>query len=211
MLLSIDTRTHSAPPWVVFAYDIADPKRAQQARAALKPYAGPRQYSVFECRMHYGWARDLLAELAAIIDKDEDRLALWWPRQGVRIALQPDHCLIARTTDGIESGIDRSQCGQLLAGAGNYLVSYDIVDPARARQVHASVAAGGAMLQRSLYQWRCSAMLLQRLVDRCAGLIAPGDRFWVHPLRRVGDLWRVGELPCSLLPIGTHHWRRSGH
>jgi CRISPR/Cas system-associated endoribonuclease Cas2 len=206
MLMSIGAAGVSASRWVAFAYDIADPKRAREARGILAPHAGPRQYSVYECRMRYGWSHDLLAELSAVVHHTEDRLALWWPRNGTRVALQGNGKRSVRMETGDVEVVGRARCAELMAGAGNFIVSYDIVDPDRARHVHATVASGGVMLQRSLYQWRCGAAVLFRMLDRCAEYIEPEDRFWVHPLRRIGDLWQLREAPSSLLPIATHHW-----
>jgi len=210
MLLSMGTDAKSAPRWVVFAYDIACPRRARLARVILAPHAGPRQYSVLECRMHYGWSRDLLAEVASVLSPAEDRLALWWPRDGLRVALQAAGHMTARAhADGAECAINRRRCEQLLGGAGNFLISYDVVCPKRAQRLHARVARGGAMLQKSVYQWRCPAAVIVRLLESCAPWVQPNDRFWVHPLRRISDLWHLGDAPTSLLPMATHHWNRA--
>lgn len=88
-----------------------------------------------------------------------------------------------------------------LGGAGSFLISYDIGELRRLRAIHALVAAGGVMVQRSVYQWRCSVSVLERLLDACRSLLDAGDRFWIHPLQGAGDLWRVGEAQCSVLPI----------
>ena len=211
MLLSIGSQTRPALPWVVYAYDIACPKRARMARAVLAPHAGPRQYSVFECRLSNSWARDLLAEVAAGLDAQADHLALWWPRDGQRVGVGAGRRWLAREgVNGNEQRVDAARCAALLAGAGTFVVSYDITCPRRAAGIHARVAGGGVMLQRSVYQWRCPVAVMVRLLEGCAARLEAGDRFWVHPLRRSGDLWRVGEASTSLLPIATHHWPHHG-
>ncbi len=60
----------------IAAYDIADPGRLRDALWLLKQHAAGRQKSVFECFLTPAERRDLLAEVAAIIDPAEDRFML---------------------------------------------------------------------------------------------------------------------------------------
>lgn len=209
MLYPIGSDRSRPPRWVVFAYDIACDGRARNVRASLAPHTGPRQYSVCECRLSASWTIGLIAELAAAIAPGQDSLAWWWPRDGVRVALEGSGRCVVRDAAGFQSDIPASRCSNLLGGAGNFIISYDIRSPKLLHKVHAEVARGGAMVQRSVYQWRCGLRVLLRLLDCCSQLLQPGDRFWVHPLARIGDLQRLNESPCDLLPITTHHWQRA--
>lgn len=209
MLCSIGSERSRPPRWVVFAYDIRCPRRARLARAAIAPHTGPRQLSVCECRLSASWTNDLLAELAAIIGPEEDSLGWWWPRDGVCLAVEAgDRCAI-RDPSGFQSVISALRCGNLLAGSGNFIISYDISSSKVLQGVHREVASGGAMVQRSVYQWRCGLRVIEQLFIRCGRLLQPGDRFSVHPLARAGDLQRLSERPCDLLPMANHHWRNT--
>jgi CRISPR-associated protein Cas2 len=58
------------------AYDVSDPKRLQQALHVLRGYATGGQKSVFECFLGEAEKRALLAEVAAVLDLQEDRFFL---------------------------------------------------------------------------------------------------------------------------------------
>lgn len=55
------------------AYDVADPKRLQQALHVLRNYATGGQKSVFECFLSEAEKRALLDAVAAVLDLEEDR------------------------------------------------------------------------------------------------------------------------------------------
>lgn len=198
-----DNRSRPAQ-WAVLAYDITCPRRAEAVRAALAPHGCHRQYSVWETRMPRSWVYDLLSELRAELDLDQDCLALWWPRRGARLALARNSTELRKPDGGVEPATLARHC-KTLGGAGSFLISYDIGEPRRLRAIHSLVVAGGVMVQRSVYQWRCSVSVLERLLDACRALLDAGDRFWIHPLQGAGDLWRVGEAQCSVLPISLRH------
>ena len=58
------------------AYDVSDPGRLRDALKVLKGYASGRQKSVFECFLTAAERRQLLAEVRAVIDPEEDRFFL---------------------------------------------------------------------------------------------------------------------------------------
>jgi CRISPR-associated protein Cas2 len=58
------------------AYDVSDPKRLQQALHVLRGYAIGGQKSVFECFLGEAEKRALLAEVATVLDLEEDRFFL---------------------------------------------------------------------------------------------------------------------------------------
>lgn len=208
MIYGICSRSSAKQRWISFAYDIASPAHARRVRALLSPHAGSHQYSVWECRLT---AQDLSALLSALREiglPTTDRLAWWWPKQGMRLALQGgDRCTL-RDAAGLEQGSTISRAASRLAGSGNYIVSYDIRDQRALQAVHAEVASGGVRLQRSVYQWRCGIDDLMRSIERCAALVKQRDAFWVQPLARINDLRRLRGPRHDLLPIGTHHWRK---
>lgn len=55
------------------AYDIADANRLQQALRLVKGYATGGQKSVFECFLSPVEKRNLLRDVAAVLDETEDR------------------------------------------------------------------------------------------------------------------------------------------
>lgn len=81
-------------PLHLAAYDIADPRRLRRALRVLKGYSTGGQKSVFECYLSTQEKRDLLEEVAAIADPDEDKFVLLRldPRSAVHclgIAVEP--------------------------------------------------------------------------------------------------------------------------
>jgi CRISPR-associated protein Cas2 len=60
----------------IAAYDIACPTRLRRALTLLKAYASGRQKSVFEIYLNEPERAQLLDEVAAVIDADEDRFFL---------------------------------------------------------------------------------------------------------------------------------------
>ena len=60
----------------IAAYDISSDTRLRDALRVLKGYASGRQKSVFECFLTEGEKRALVAEVRAVLDRDEDRFFL---------------------------------------------------------------------------------------------------------------------------------------
>lgn len=60
----------------LIAYDIAAPRRLQQALDIAKGYATGGQKSVFECYLSEAEKRRLRGDLSAVLDEAEDRLML---------------------------------------------------------------------------------------------------------------------------------------
>ncbi|MEA3277502.1 MAG: CRISPR-associated endonuclease Cas2, partial [Pseudomonadota bacterium] len=60
----------------IAAYDVSDPGRLRDALKVLKGYASGRQKSVFECFLTAAERGQLLAQIRAVIDTDEDRFFL---------------------------------------------------------------------------------------------------------------------------------------
>jgi CRISPR/Cas system-associated endoribonuclease Cas2 len=192
-------------PLTVFGYDVACPKRARWVREAVFPHACMRQLSVIETRLPPVAALDLFAELSLLVDPATDRVAMWRPRGGLRLAVQPGAAVMATRPDG-HALLDAAGLRRALAGAGNAVISYDVSDPADGLRLHARVLAGGAMVQRSVYLWRADAESVARFAEEAADGLKPGDRLWIHPLAAARDLWRAGGNASCLLPVATHHW-----
>ena len=186
----------------VLAYDIACPRRAYRVRKVLNPLHHAKQYSVYEAMLGAGYLRGLLAELSACCDFGADRLAVWWPLDGVRLEWQRGRLVVTA-----RAGAPCREPAALRPNVGNFVVCYDVSDPAALRAVAAAVAAEGAMVQRSVYWLRLPARQLAAVVGRCAPHLAADDRLWAYPLGGCGDLWQVGAPPPSILPIATHRWR----
>jgi CRISPR/Cas system-associated endoribonuclease Cas2 len=204
MLIGVPSKS----PLSVYAWDVSCPTRARRVREAVFPHAAHRQLSVAEVRLPAVAVIDLFAELSLLVDLAEDRLALWRPRAGLRLAVLAGGGVMA-STPGAHQLLDAAGLRRVLAGAGNVLISYDVSDPVAARQLHAGVAAGGAMVQRSVYHWRAAAAAVVALITEAGGWLAAGDRLWIHPLAAARDLWRAGAEASSLLPVATHHWADS--
>lgn len=186
----------------VLAYDISSPKRARRVRRILDPLRHAKQYSVYEALLEAGEFRGVLAELADCCDFEEDRLAVWWPVDGLRLHWREDR-LRVDARNGQPSG----GTAHLPANTGNFVVCYDISDPDALQAVAAEVAAESAMIQRSVYWLRAPAGRLAALLKRCAPYLAENDRLWAYGLRGCHELWQVGTPASSLLPIATHYWR----
>ena len=60
----------------IAAYDVAEPSRLRKVHQVVKRFATGGQKSVFECFLTPSEREELLAEARALIDEDEDRLAL---------------------------------------------------------------------------------------------------------------------------------------
>jgi len=60
----------------IAAYDVSDDARLRDALRVLKGYASGRQKSVFECFLTEAEKRVLVAEVEAVLDRDEDRFFL---------------------------------------------------------------------------------------------------------------------------------------
>lgn len=208
MLLPMQDTGARAARLAVMAYDIGQPRRARRVRRLLEAVHHAKQYSVFELRLPVGVLHGLLAEATALCNLDEDRLALWWPRDGLRFTWQPQ----AAAAQALANGGARVAGGDAaLGGSGNFVVCYDISDAHVLQQVGGRIAARGVMLQRSVYWLRLPAARVAHLLAGCAALIQEDDRLWAYPLRHAGALWQVGESEAPpLLPIATHHWREAG-
>ena len=60
----------------IAAYDVSEPSRLRKIHHVVKRFATGGQKSVFECFLTPSEREELLAEARALIDEDEDRLAL---------------------------------------------------------------------------------------------------------------------------------------
>jgi CRISPR/Cas system-associated endoribonuclease Cas2 len=187
----------------VFAYDMADERRARRVRKLLQSVHHAAQYSVFEALLGEAEFRGLLAELTALCDLNEDLLAVWWPRHGQRLEWRRES--IRMRSSGKEETSD-PDIAKAARGAGNYLFCYDVSDEEALLEVAAQVAPEGAMVQRSVYWLRTSAKRLLGVLKRCGSHVAESDRLWVYPLQRAGDLWRVSAGRSAVLPISAHFW-----
>lgn len=199
MLLNMQAARSTPPRLAVFAYDIGSPRRARAARAVLRGVQIEAQYSVFEARLTAPEFRGLLAEVSSACDLSADRLAVWWPRGGVRFEWR-DRRLRVR-------GANAASLAAAARGALNFIVCYDVSDDEARLRVARAVAANAAQVQRSVYWLRAAPGAVLPLLERCAAALGEGDRLWVYPLRRAGDLWQVGAQEAALLPMAAHHWR----
>jgi len=208
MLLPMQDNGARAARLAVMSYDICHPRRARRVRRLLEAVHHAKQYSVFEVRLPVGVLHGLLAEASALCNLDEDRLALWWPRDGQRFVWQPNTKAPQALAAGGTRVASEIAC---LGGSSNFVVCYDISDPGALQRVGGRIAARGVLLQRSVYWLRLPATRLGHLLAGCAALLQEEDRLWAYPLRNAGALWQVGEQDAApLLPIATHHWREAG-
>lgn len=189
---------------VVMSYDISCPRRARRVRRVLDPLRIEKQYSVFETRLGKGEFNCVLAELSCICDFSCDRLAAWWPLDGLRLHWRQGRLMVAA-----RAGAPCDEPAVLPPNTGNFVVCYDISDPDALRAVAAQVAAETAMVQRSVYWLRAPTAKLSALLARCSPHLDDGDKLWAYPLRGCHALWNVGAEVNSILPIATHHWRSS--
>ena len=60
----------------IAAYDVSEPSRLRKVHQVVKRFATGGQKSVFECFLTSSEREALLSEARALIDEDEDRLAL---------------------------------------------------------------------------------------------------------------------------------------
>lgn len=82
-------------PLYIAAYDVSDDERLRNALRVLRNYATGGQKSVFECFLSDAEKRDLLSEIAAVLDPVEDRFFLMRLDHRMRVrtlgvALPPD-------------------------------------------------------------------------------------------------------------------------
>jgi len=61
----------------LLCYDICDPKRLRRVHRAVRDWGVPIQYSVFEVEVNSQQLKQLMAQLAQIIDADEDKVLLF--------------------------------------------------------------------------------------------------------------------------------------
>jgi CRISPR/Cas system-associated endoribonuclease Cas2 len=202
MLLPIHV-AHS-PHLAVLAYDIGCSRRARRVRGVLGSLHHAKQYSVFEVLLGEGQLRGVLAELSLLCDLSEDLLAVWRPRNGVRLQWA-DGRLIIGARDGQPYHIP----ARVPTNTGNFVICYDISDPDALGAVAGEIAPETAMVQRSVYWLRGPVDRLSALLARCASYLADGDRLWAYPLRGSHDLWRLGTQDYAILPISTHRWSKS--
>ncbi|MDQ7017308.1 MAG: CRISPR-associated endonuclease Cas2 [Gammaproteobacteria bacterium] len=60
----------------LLAYDIGSPSRSRRALKLIKAHAIGRQKSVFECLLNRREKQSLMADLAAVLDQQEDYFLL---------------------------------------------------------------------------------------------------------------------------------------
>ncbi len=189
---------------VVLAYDISCPKRARAVRRQLYAVHHAKQYSVIEAMLGDGEFRGLLAEVSSGCEFPSDRLAVWWPFEGLRLLWRKGRLVV-----DARNGAPCESPASLPPNLGNFIVCYDVSDAEALQAVAGEVAAESAMVQRSVYWLRAGAVQLSALLGRCAPFLADSDRLWAYPLRGSRDLWHIGSPGSSILPIATHRWRSS--
>jgi CRISPR-associated protein Cas2 len=62
---------------VAVAYDVVDDARRTRLHERLKDFGTPVQYSVFECLLEEGDLARMQEAIAALIDRDVDRVRLY--------------------------------------------------------------------------------------------------------------------------------------
>lgn len=60
----------------IAAYDVSEPARLRKVHQVVKRFATGGQKSVFECFLTPAEREELLGDARAVLDEDEDRLAL---------------------------------------------------------------------------------------------------------------------------------------
>lgn len=63
-------------PLYIAAYDVSDDERLRDALRVLRNYATGGQKSVFECFLSEAEKRSLLADIAVVLDPEQDRFFL---------------------------------------------------------------------------------------------------------------------------------------
>jgi CRISPR/Cas system-associated endoribonuclease Cas2 len=200
MLIAIQ-RHECPPPLVVIAYDIPSPRRARRVRKALDPMLHEKQYSVYETFLGPGPFRGILAELTLHCDALEDSLISWRPRDSLRIVVENSTLRVTR------AGANEQLELRDLAPAGNFIVCYDISEPASLRAIGAIIAPECAMLQRSVYWLRAPFSVLRKLFEQCSRHLDDGDKLWAYPLAGSHSLWHISSQSCGVLPIENSNWR----
>jgi CRISPR/Cas system-associated endoribonuclease Cas2 len=205
MLLStVDDRR--AARLAVIAYDISMPKRARRVRRLLNAIRIEKQYSVFETCLLPSEFYGVIAELTTYCNLDRDRLAVWWPRDVVRLEWTIRHFRPA--SRGPAFGDDAAATATMKK-SGNFIISYDVSDPGALDRIAGVVSAEGTMMQRSVYWLRLSYPRLIVVLERCARHLSEQDAFWIHPLQSASGLWRIGNAPSTLLPVTSDRWARA--
>jgi CRISPR-associated endonuclease Cas2 len=202
MLLSV-IPAGPLPRHIVFAYDIASARRARRVRRTLEPLRRAKQYSVFETVLHAGEFRGVLAELIELCRLPEDKLAVWWPRGSIRLEWQAGGMrpILCAPAPGRPSSSPRA-----CESCGNFVVCYDVRDPARLEKAAACIAAEGAMVQRSIYWLRAPYLRLEAIMRRCGSHLTNDDLLWAYPLCGADQLWRVGPEQSAILPVTADRW-----
>lgn len=200
MFLRIDPHNQSAR-LAVIAYDITCPKRARQVRKLLDTLHHAKQYSVYELLYKKPLISGVLAELDVLMDLAQDRLAIWWPWEGLRLVYQEKQLMISA-----RCGQQCLEIAKLPQNIGNFIVCYDISDPEALASVAAEIAPEAMMIQRSVYWVRLPVARFIVLMHRCMSNLDKNDRLWAYPLRGSHALWQVGTTNTSVLPIATYNW-----
>jgi CRISPR/Cas system-associated endoribonuclease Cas2 len=191
----------------VLAYDMGCPRRARRVRKALEPWRFDKQYSVYETRLGHGEFRGVLAELADCCDFAADRLAVWWPFEGLRLVWRQDRLQV-----GAREGVASRGLVRLPARIGNFVVCYDVTDPRGpgGRRRHrggrdGDAAAFGVLAARPGGPFRVTHGPLRP--STWASAISSGPIPWAG-ITNFGKSGRERRPSCPSPPIiGEHHER----
>jgi len=72
----------------LICYDVRNPKRLRRVHRAVRDFATPVQFSVFEAELKQAELESLLQSLTALIDLDQDRIGFYQlPNKQQKISL----------------------------------------------------------------------------------------------------------------------------
>lgn len=200
-------------PWL-FSYDMHCPRRARRVLRCLRKWRLDGQLSIHETWLKPQQAEDLAVELLELVDRRQDHLMLCRLR---RFGTGPIWVLARgpRATPTVTP--EQTFRFPQSPSQGWYLVTYDIQDPRRLRQVHRLAAAQCAFVQRSVYLYAGSGEGLLDLAYSSLTLLRSGqDDLRIYSLSGPEDLWVLSgdSLPLTTFPTseaGAPPWQRFIH
>ncbi|MBI5331185.1 MAG: hypothetical protein HZB71_11300 [Betaproteobacteria bacterium] len=186
----------------LLAYDIAHRRRLQRVGRVLAHWRIGGQKSVHECLLRPHEQIDLLAEVAELIQPEQDSVLLVrlpWGEGGPSVAGvpswrpgQPD-LLDWRVAAPLPW--PQTQAWTLLA--------YDVRDARRLRRAHALLAAVATPLQRSLFLHFGAGAELASLLVRMTKILGDEDDLRLYRLGHPRRLWWLcGGIPLSDAELG---------
>ncbi len=191
----------------VFCYDISSPRQARAVLKRLRAWRLDGQLSLHEVVITPPQAEELGAQLLELINPETDSLILF---------------RLSRRGDGPVYALARTDSAAPLAcqahpvpnypGDGWFVVSYDIRDARRLKQVQRVTSGYAAYLQRSVYLFCGPGSQLKAMTAAVLSLLEHGeDDMRLYPLSGPDDLWFLcGDPPpvvgAGMEPLSPREW-----